>query len=430
MDTKPGRIIIAGAGASGLMAASVLATHYHVIVLEARDRAGGRIFPVEGKFSVSAEAGAEFIHGDQPLTQRILQNSGTQTRPFAGRMYRKEEGTTYRDSDGFSDQWDKMINALHELQSDMPIAEFLDTHFAGKAYADLRASVKQFAEGYDAADLDRVSSFALREEWAHQDDDDQMRINGGYNQLIGYLLNAVSMHGGEVLLNAPVTNVKWSAGRVEVAVADGRAFHADQLLITVPLGVLQNNGIAFTPALPEHEKAFAGLGFGNVIKFIFELHPLFWNEVVQEKYRDFGFIFSDAEVPTWWSQAPDKVPVITGWLSGPAAQTINKDPEFLFNAAMKSLCYLLDVDRSELDKALVQWHIADWISDPHSLGAYAYATVGSKYLINFLTTPVADTLYFAGEALYVGTAMGTVEAALKSGEAAASKMAAAPDKIA
>jgi monoamine oxidase len=72
--------------------------------------------------------------------------------------------------------------------------------------------------------------------------------------------------------------------------------------------------------------------------------------------------------------------------------------------------------------SIAKWHIADWVSDPFARGAYAFATVGSRKHIEFLQVPIHNTIYFAGEALYIGDAMGTVEAALQSGRDAAKKI--------
>ncbi len=427
MNTKRQSVLIIGAGASGLMAAAMLAQKYDVTVLEARQRTGGRIFTIEDKFGFPAEAGAEFIHGEQPVTEKILGESSTRRLPFEGRFYRKEGGHISRDVDMLDEYWDELVGALNRLQEDQSIGGFIDTHFAGEKYRELRKSVKQFAEGYDAADLTKVSAFALREEWAHQDDDDQSRIRGGYQSLIRHLEQRLEAEGGEILLSTEVSQISWSAASVRVTSTDGQTFTGEKILITVPLGVLQQGRIAFSPELPDHRDAFSKLGFGGVIKFLFQFEPAFWEKTIQKKFPGFGFIFSDAAIPTWWSQAPADSPLITGWLGGPEAVSIQKDSNHLFDTAVESMCSLFDVSRETLTSAISTWHIADWVSDPFSCGAYAYATVGSKREIDFLLNPVEDTIYFAGEALYEGIAMGTVEAALRSGQRAANIITGQPE---
>ena len=70
------KIIVIGAGASGLMAASALAKKKHqVTVVEARDRIGGRIYTSSRSFTLPLEMGAEFMHGKQPLTRALIKKS-------------------------------------------------------------------------------------------------------------------------------------------------------------------------------------------------------------------------------------------------------------------------------------------------------------------------------------------------------------------
>jgi monoamine oxidase len=83
------------------------------------------------------------------------------------------------------------------------------------------------------------------------------------------------------------------------------------------------------------------------------------------------------------------------------------------------LAYLFGCDESDLQKEIRSAKVINWTVDPYSKGAYAYKTLGTSEAIQVLVKPVDDTLYFAGEGLYDGSQMGTVEAALASGEKAA-----------
>src|SRR6478672_12122470 len=87
-------ILIIGAGASGLMAAKELsAKGKKVIIIEARNRPGGRINTISEKyFSLPIEAGAEFIHGNLPLTLQLLKENNIPYAKMAGSMLRKKEG--------------------------------------------------------------------------------------------------------------------------------------------------------------------------------------------------------------------------------------------------------------------------------------------------------------------------------------------------
>ena len=94
--------------------------------------------------------------------------------------------------------------------------------------------------------------------------------------------------------------------------------------------------------------------------------------------------------------------------------------------ALESLAQLLATPLAELRAQLCASHVRNWGAEPYAYGAYSYPTVGAPAARAALATPVADTLFFAGEAIYEGPAAGTVEAALVSGQVAAAALLATP----
>src|SRR5438046_1825291 len=120
-------VIVIGAGASGLAAARALSKRgRQVVVLEARERIGGRIHTsTTDGFSEPVEFGAEFIHGDLPHTFQLVKEVGAATREDNGRQWTVESG---KKSEGefFDDGWDQFIAGLKKLDHDMSIAEFLE----------------------------------------------------------------------------------------------------------------------------------------------------------------------------------------------------------------------------------------------------------------------------------------------------------------
>src|SRR3954468_8539945 len=128
-------IIIIGAGAAGLSAARSLSkTGNQVTVLEARNRVGGRIFTsMDGGFSQAVENGAEFIHGDLPLTQRLAKEAGVKFREGDGRQWNVERGKK-EEGAFFNAGWDNLIRELKKLEHDMSIGEFVDSNFGEKKY--------------------------------------------------------------------------------------------------------------------------------------------------------------------------------------------------------------------------------------------------------------------------------------------------------
>lgn len=386
-------VIIIGAGAAGLMAARHLTTlGIPTRVLEARDRIGGRIHTSFDGFSVPVEHGAEFVHGDLPLTMGLLKEAGIPLVP-AGTRVARSAGGHWVTASGFD--WGQVLSAMASLSEDMPLAEFLSRHFSSDPAT--RDAIRGFAEGYDLADLRNVSTLALFREWSREEGA-QHRVQGGYGGMIKFMAASVPLiHTG-----VAVTSVSWSPGSVRV-----NSFEGSAVLVTVPLGVLQSGALSFSPALPSHLSAFNALGYGTVTKIMLEFERPFW--------KDVGFILSDQPVPTWWTQAPFDTPLLTGWWKGSHAG------QDVVGLALQSLSGIFGPL-----PALRASRVDDWALDPYSLGAYSYPRVGETPFRALLNTPVEETVFFAGEGLYEGSGTpGTVEAALASGLAAAEKIAAA-----
>jgi monoamine oxidase len=414
-------ILIIGAGACGLMAGRLLAQKGHrVTIVEARDRSGGRIWTDETAFSAPVEMGAEFIHGNQPLTMSLVQQSGSEISEMKGKWYQLRNSRV-SEANMFNAQWEEMLKEIKKLREDTDIASFLQERFPGPRYAQLREDVFQFTEGYDAADPHRVSAFALREEWLESDDSSQYRINGGYARIISFLEKEFHAAEGKLRLSAEVVRIVWQRGNVKLHLKNNEVIEGSKAIVTIPTGVLQNRSPEFIPRLPFPNGSVGKLGFGGVIKFQVEFTKQFWRDVISRKYVDMAFMLTDAEVPTWWLSSRN-VPVLTGWWGGPSTFDNNHSEQSLYERAIRSLAYIFGVSEEAIRKHVVHWRIANWVSDQNSCGAYGYATVDAERVTTMMREPIEDTIYFAGEALYTGAAMGTVEAALVSGRDVSKKL--------
>lgn len=427
-------VLIIGAGAAGLMAAYELSkAGKQVTVLEARDRTGGRIHSLNNtSFFKYAELGAEFVHGNLPVTLQLLKEAGIAVTPATGEMWHYNDGKFSQENQQ-TEHWDLLMQKLNELEQDTTIGDFLQEEFAGDKYTGLRESVSKYVAGYDTADPFKASAFALRKEWEGEDEDAQHRVEGGYCRMIGHLVNESRKNGAQLFLNSTVKKIHWEHNQVEAITADNISYMAQKLIIALPLGVLQADlpdqaAITFSPSVPACQQAIMQMGFGAVIKILLEFKKAFWkNEEVTQlaggSLKEMSFLLSNEEIPTWWTQFPDLSTVLTGWLGGPNAEKKkNLSNEELLHQGLRSLSNIFKCRIEELKENLIAWNVSNWTADPFTLGSYAYDTVGSAAGRSILSQPIDHTIYFAGEYLYDGSAMGTVEAALTSGSEAAKKL--------
>jgi monoamine oxidase len=415
MSHGPRQVLVVGAGAAGLMAAHELAgAGRQVTVLEARERLGGRIWRLpEAEFGYPAEGGAEFVHGAAPLTRVLLRAAGARLAGRGGTHWNATNGVLSRDNAPLPHAG-RFYEALQALETDLPIAGFLEMYFAEPRFAELRRRITRMVEGYDAADPARFSTFALREEWANRGGGG--RIAGGYGMLIDHLAAECRRHGAAIRLGAVVEAIAEEDGRVAARCAGGAVVAADAAILAVPPPILA--GMALPPrARAKAATVAADIGYGNVVKILLRFARIWWARYRGRDLADLSFVFGrDAQVPTWWTQYPAPHPVLTGWYAGPKADEVAAlTASDLVEMGLASLARMFGLCPDRLRPELVAARAIDWGSDRFARGAYSYATPQTPAALRAVKAPDGGAVYFSGEALYAGPDIGTVEAALASG---------------
>lgn len=421
--------IVVGAGIAGLTAARLLArSGRRVVVLEARDRVGGRVWSDrEAGGGAVTDLGASWIHGvsDSPVAA-AASAFGLRTVEFTVGGYQPHSRPiAYYGPSGARLTDDEVRRFVADIGAvDAELARVVADLPPGHSYAEA-AETALAAQGWEAERAERVREF-LRHRTEEQygvssgeldahglDDDwidgDEVVFPDGYDALATHLAAGLDVRLGHV-----VTSVRWSSGGVEVTTGQG-VFTANRAVVTVPVGVLKSAEFTIEPPLPEPVAgALSRLEMNAFEKVFLSFPSKFWDEKVYA-------VRQQGANGAWWHSwydltAVHGVPTLLTFAAGPAArETRGWEPSRIVESVLGELRRLYGA-RVETPVGV---HVTSWQDDPYARGSYAYMTVGSAPEDHdLLATPVGGVLHLAGEATWTDDPA-TVTAALHSGHRAA-----------
>jgi monoamine oxidase len=422
--------VVVGAGMAGVTCARMLAdAGRRVVVLEARDRVGGRMH-TDRAAGFPVDLGASWIHGIEhsPLWE-LVQALGIPTQEFTvgsfqagGRPMEHFDGSGRPMDAAASERWISDVEAV-----DAALVEQIAASTAGDSY--LVATERALdASGLDAERIDEIREFfrhRVEEQcgaWigdldAHGLDEDgidgdEVIFPRGYDELPHRISSGLDLRMAHVVTAVTRRSDGWT-----VRAVDGE-FTAADVVVTVPLGVLKSGAISFEPPLPAAAAgAIERLGMGVFNKIFVQFPERFWR-------ADTYVIRALGEAGERWHSWYDVssisgIPTLLTFAAGPLGRHLQTRPDA--EVVADSVRALRALYGDVVGEPIASW-VTRWGDERYSAGSYSHLPVGASHLDHdALAGPFEGGLHFAGEATW-GAEPATVGAAYRSGHRAAERI--------
>ena len=430
--------VVVGAGFAGLSAAETLtAAGCRVLVLEARDRAGGRALTDRSLVpGVPLELGAQMIHGRTVATHDWLRRHGLTVRHYPtvprSRIVVGRRVASYpwlflpfHPVIGTRAAWASVRGLPRRMIAyrgpDQTVQEFLDAAGASPA---ARPIVTLLHAHVWATNADTIGVRGQSEEDALVTEAHgfyNYLVREGYSALVERMATALQ---DRIRLRSPVRELRTGEKGVEVVVGaddDGspeRTYHAAGVVVTVPLRLLQDETILFDPPLPAAKRAAIDrVGFGDA----YAVHLRLREPRLRSKLGDFAMTYGGTASSFYRPRVGlgERAEVLTAFTVGrEAVRRAHLADEELVRETVEEWNALMPVgcDTGPVDGAVVH----RWTTDPWSRGAYTFLPPGARLEDRRqLAAPVDGRLFFAGEATATDGHSATVAGALTTGRRAA-----------
>lgn len=398
-----GKVIVVGAGAAGLFAGYALKElGIDFKVLEASDSIGGRLGKVEGFADFPIDQGAQWLHGKKSIIGRLIKETGT-------KISKDKSDEFYWFKNQLLKKLPQKVWKVVEPDGDLPdisFGEYAVQEGLGEAY---RYVVEQLAGDYgaDSSELSIKWTAVEEEDWSSGGSD--FKFEETYFDLIdGHIASKIR---DSIQLHTIVRKIDYSQEQIAVTDQEGNIHLADKVILTVPLPVLQDVDIHFTPPLTAKKKeALSKIGMGAGMKVFLKFTSRFYKENVAG-----GKICAAYADEITGKKGRDHVLM---------AFVMGKQAEYLTalgsdTAIAQALLEELDeMYAGQASEAFMDVHVENYTTKPFIRGAYSFSKVGIGDARSIAAEALADKIFFAGEAMNLNGHHQTVHGAAETGIAA------------
>ena len=406
-------VLVIGAGVSGLAAAKYLSSrNVTVNVIEAQSKVGGRL-KTNRSLDIAFDEGASWIHGPDgnPITE-LISPSGVNTFPTNDNNVEVYDinGSVYDENvlDTSENAYNNILNSLAGSIDKSFEEVFYDNYPQYKNNRLWSYMLSAFLEFDTGGDISELSSLDYYDDEEFSGDD--IIVTNGYDRIADYLAKGLNIE-----LNKKVTGIDYSASKVLVSTTD-QEFSADYVIVTVPLGVLKNNVVNFTPSLSGNlQNSINNLKMGSVNKFLCVWDTPFWDTNLQyigytpETMGKFNYFLN-------LNKFSESNALMTFAFGDYSKTTENMADNEVIDEIMNHLKSIYGSGIPEPTKFLR----TKWVSNEYTFGSYSFATNGTRTSdFSVFEESMNNKLFFAGEHTskdYRGTVHGAYNSGFRAAE--------------